>query len=316
MFTDYQKPTMLPILDEYHIYLKLEKGLSNNTIEAYESDLLKLSGYLSDAHILLEKATTEILRDFIIEISSLGIHPRSQARILSSIKSFYHFLIYRDMLDNDPTELLETPKIGLRLPEVLSLKEIDDIVAAIDLSKSEGQRNKAIIEVLYGSGLRVSELIGLQLSKLYLDEGYMLVEGKGSKQRLVPISPQAIKQIGLWKIDRNLLNIKKGNEDFVFLNRRGSKLTRDMIFKIVKELAVLAGIRKNVSPHTFRHSFATHLLENGANLRAIQQLLGHESITTTELYTHIDVHFLRQTILECHPLYRDKKIKTKGSEIS
>jgi len=307
---------MLPILDEYHIYLKLEKGLSNNTIEAYESDLLKLSGYLSDAHISLEKATTEILRDFIIEISSLGIHPRSQARILSSIKSFYHFLIYRDILDNDPTELLETPKIGLRLPEVLSLNEIDNIVAAIDLSKSEGQRNKAIIEVLYGSGLRVSELIGLQLSKLYLDEGYMLVEGKGSKQRLVPVSPQAIKQIGLWKIDRNLLNVKKGNEDFVFLNRRGSKLTRDMIFKIVKELAVLAGIRKNVSPHTFRHSFATHLLENGANLRAIQQLLGHESITTTELYTHIDVHFLRQTILECHPLYRDKKIKTKESEIS
>ena len=307
---------MLPILDEYHIYLKLEKGLSNNTIEAYESDLQKLSGYLSDAHILLEKATTEILRDFIIEISSLGIHPRSQARILSSIKSFYHFLIYRDILDNDPTELLETPKIGLRLPEVLSLNEIDNIVAAIDLSKSEGQRNKAIIEVLYGSGLRVSELIGLQLSKLYLDEGYMLVEGKGSKQRLVPISPQAIKQIGLWKIDRYLLNIKKGNEDFVFLNRRGAKLTRDMIFKIVKELAVLAGIRKNVSPHTFRHSFATHLLENGANLRAIQQLLGHESITTTELYTHIDVHFLRETILECHPLYRDKKIKTKESEIS
>jgi len=316
LFTDYQNPTMLPILDEYHIYLKLEKGLSNNTIEAYESDLLKLSGYLSDAHISLEKATTEILRDFIIEISSLGIHPRSQARILSSIKSFYHFLIYRDILDNDPTELLETPKIGLRLPEVLSLNEIDNIVAAIDLSKSEGQRNKAIIEVLYGSGLRVSELIGLQLSKLYLDEGYMLVEGKGSKQRLVPVSPQAIKQIGLWKIDRNLLNVKKGNEDFVFLNRRGSKLTRDMIFKIVKELAVLAGIRKNVSPHTFRHSFATHLLENGANLRAIQQLLGHESITTTELYTHIDVHFLRQTILECHPLYRDKKIKTKESEIS
>lgn len=307
---------MLPILDEYHIYLKLEKGLSNNTIEAYESDLLKLSGYLSDAHISLEKATTEILRDFIIEISSLGIHPRSQARILSSIKSFYHFLIYRDILDNDPTELLETPKIGLRLPEVLSLNEIDNIVAAIDLSKSEGQRNKAIIEVLYGSGLRVSELIGLQLSKLYLDEGYMLVDGKGSKQRLVPVSPQAIKQIGLWKVDRNLLNVKKGNEDFVFLNRRGSKLTRDMIFKIVKELAVLAGIRKNVSPHTFRHSFATHLLENGANLRAIQQLLGHESITTTELYTHIDVHFLRQTILECHPLYRDKKSKTKESEIS
>ena len=293
---------MLPILDEYHLYLKLEKALSNNTIEAYESDLFKLSSYLSDAKIILQEATTEILRDFIIEISSLGIHPRSQARILSSIKSFYHFLIYKNILEKDPTELLESPKIGLRLPEVLSIEEINKIVNAIDLSKQEGQRNKAIIEVLYGSGLRVSELIGLQLSKLYVDEGYMLVEGKGSKQRLVPLSPQSIKQIGLWKIDRNALNIKKGHEDKLFLNRRGSTLTRAMIFTIVKELTILAGIRKNVSPHTFRHSFATHLLENGANLRAIQQLLGHESITTTELYTHIDVHFLRQTIIECHPM--------------
>jgi integrase/recombinase XerD len=296
------KLNMLPILDEYHLYLKLEKALSNNTIEAYESDLFKLSSYLSDAKIILQEATAEILRDFIIEISSLGIHPRSQARILSSIKSFYHFLIYKNILEKDPTELLESPKIGLRLPEVLSIEEINKIVNAIDLSKQEGQRNKAIIEVLYGSGLRVSELIGLQLSKLYVDEGYMLVEGKGSKQRLVPLSPQSIKQIGLWKIDRNALNIKKGHEDKLFLNRRGSTLTRAMIFTIVKELTILAGIRKNVSPHTFRHSFATHLLENGANLRAIQQLLGHESITTTELYTHIDVHFLRQTIIECHPM--------------
>ncbi len=298
---------MLPIPDDYHLYLKFEKGLSGNTIVAYENDLRKLTSYLSDAHVNPENATTQVLRDFIIEISSLGIHPRSQARILSSIKSFYHFLIYRNILENDPTELLESPKIGLRLPEVLSLKEIDAIVAAIDLSKPEGQRNKAIIEVLYGSGLRVSELIGLQLSKLYTDEGYMLVDGKGSKQRLVPMSPEALKQIELWKINRNMLDIKKGNEDCVFLNRRGTKLTRDMIFKIVKELAVLAGIRKNVSPHTFRHSFATHLLENGANLRVIQQLLGHESITTTELYTHIDVHYLRQTILNCHPFYKKQR---------
>ena len=295
---------MLSVADDYHIYLKLEKSLSSNTIEAYERDLQKLNNYLFDAHVTPEKAGTEILRDFIIEISSLGIHPRSQARILSSIKSFYHFLIYRNILDNDPTELLESPKIGLRLPEVLSVKEIDSIIEAIDLSKPEGQRNKAIIEVLYGSGLRVSELINLQLSKLYLEEGYMLVEGKGSKQRLVPMSPQALKQVQLWKIDRNLLTIKKGYEDYVFLNRRGSKLTRDMIFKIVKDLSLLAGIRKNVSPHTFRHSFATHLLENGANLRAIQQLLGHESITTTELYTHIDVHFLRKTVMDCHPVYK------------
>ncbi len=298
---------MLSVANDYHIYLKLEKSLSSNTIDAYERDLQKLNNYLVEAHVAPEKATVEILRDFIIEISSLGIHPRTQARILSSIKSFYHFLVYRNMLDNDPTELLESPKIGLRLPEVLSLNEIDKIIAAIDLSKPEGQRNKAIIEVLYGSGLRVSELINLQLSKLYLDEGYMLVEGKGSKQRLVPMSMQALKQIELWKTDRNLLDIKKGNEDFVFLNRRGTKLTRDMIFKIVKELAMLAGIRKNVSPHTFRHSFATHLLENGANLRAIQQLLGHESITTTELYTHIDVHFLRKTVLDCHPYYQTPK---------
>jgi len=302
-----EKTTMLPILDEYHLYLKFEKALSNNTIEAYESDLLKLSAYLGDAHQTLEAASTAILRDFIIEISALGIHPRSQARILSSIKSFYHFLIYKNHLTDDPTELLESPKIGLRLPEVLSVEEIDRIVNAIDLSKAEGQRNKAIIEVLYGSGLRVSELLGLQLSKLYLEEGYMLVEGKGSKQRLVPLSPQALKQIAFWKIDRDKLTIRKGHEDILFLNRRGSKLTRAMIFNIVKELALLAGIRKNVSPHTFRHSFATHLLENGANLRAIQQLLGHESITTTELYTHIDVHFLRQTVLDCHPLYKRKK---------
>ena len=300
---------MLPILDEYHLYLKLEKALSINTIEAYESDLLKLSAYLMDAHISLEEAETVHLRDFIIEISSLGIHPRSQARILSSVKSFYHFLIYRNIRDNDPTELLESPKIGLRLPEVLSVAEIDRIVQAIDLSKAEGQRNKAIVEVLYGSGLRVSELIGLQLSKLYIDEGYMLVEGKGSKQRLVPLSPQSITQIGLWKIDRNALPIKKGHEDILFLNRRGATLTRAMIFTIVKDLTALAGIRKNVSPHTFRHSFATHLLENGANLRAIQQLLGHESITTTELYTHIDVHFLRKTILECHPMNKSKKVE-------
>lgn len=296
---------MLSLTDEYHLYLKLEKSLSYNTIEAYERDLGKLLQYLADAHIAPEKATTEVLRDFVIDISSLGIHPRSQARILSGIKSFYNFLIYNNIIDNDPTTLLEAPKIGLRLPEVLSLKEIDAMVAAIDLSKPEGQRNKAIIEVLYGSGLRVSELISLQLSNIYLDEGYMLVNGKGSKQRLVPLSPQARTQIGLWKIDRNTLDIKKGQADFLFLNRRGGKLTRDMIFKIVKELAALAGIRKNVSPHTFRHSFATHLLENGANLRAIQQLLGHESITSTELYMHVDVHFLRQTVIDCHPYYKN-----------
>lgn len=298
---------MLSLNDEYHLYLKLEKALSDNSIEAYERDLLKLETYLADLHVKAEHASNEILRDFIIEIASLGIHPRSQARVLSSIRSFYHFLIYKNKRDDDPTELLESPKIGLRLPEVLSVKEIDRIIEAIDLSKAEGQRNKAIVETLYGSGLRVSELINLELSKIYFAEGYMLVEGKGSKQRLVPLSPQSIRQIELWKVDRNLMKVKKGSEDVLFLNRRGAKLTRAMIFTIVKELAAMAGIRKNVSPHTFRHSFATHLLENGANLRAIQQLLGHESITTTELYTHIDVHFLRDTILEFHPLNKHSK---------
>jgi len=297
---------MLPLADEYHLYLKLEKGLSPHSVDAYERDLHKLVVFLADANILPELATTAVLRDFVIEIANLGIHPRSQARILSGIKSYYHFLVYKNKIDNDPTELLESPKIGLYLPEVLTVEEIDAIVKAIDLSKPLGQRNKAIIETLYGSGLRVSELISLQLSRLYIDEGYMLVEGKGSKQRLVPLSPTSTIQIQNWLIDRNLMQVKKGNEDFLFLNQRGAKLTRAMIFEIVKNLTELAGIRKKVSPHTFRHSFATHLLENGANLRAIQQLLGHESITTTELYTHIDVKMLRNTIMEFHPLNKVK----------
>jgi integrase/recombinase XerD len=297
---------MLPLRDEYHLYLKLEKGLSPNSVDAYERDLNKLVVFLADAKIAPIDATTSVLRDFVIEIANVGIHPRSQARILSGIKSYYHFLVYKNKIDNDPTELLDSPKIGLYLPEVLTVEEIDAIVQAIDLSKPLGQRNKAIIETLYGSGLRVSELIGLQLSRVYIDEGYMLVEGKGSKQRLVPLSPTSITQIKNWLIDRNLMPVKKGNEDFLFLNQRGAKLTRAMIFEIVKNLTELAGIRKKVSPHTFRHSFATHLLENGANLRAIQQLLGHESITTTELYTHIDVKMLRNTIMEFHPLNKKK----------
>jgi integrase/recombinase XerD len=280
----------------------LEKGLSSHSVDAYERDLSKLTVFLKDAGITHEAATTDVLRDFVIEIANIGIHPRSQARILSGIKSFYHFLVYKNKLDNDPTELLESPKIGLYLPEVLTTDEIDAIVQCIDLSKPLGQRNKAIVETLYGSGLRVTELINLQLSRINIQEGYMLVEGKGSKQRLVPLSPTSILQIENWLLDRNLMQIKKGNEDFLFLNQRGAKLTRAMIFEIVKVLTEQTGIRKKVSPHTFRHSFATHLLENGANLRAIQQLLGHESITTTELYTHIDVKMLRNTILEFHPL--------------
>lgn len=292
---------MLSILQEYHIYLKMEKSLSANTVDGYERDIQKLISYLDDAGIKPEEAKLEHLRDFLVEIGELGINERSQARLISGIKSFYRFLIYKDKIKQDPTELLEAPKIGLRLPEVLSLDEIEQIISAIDLSKPEGQRNRAIIEVLYGSGLRVSELINLKISNIYFDEAYMLIEGKGNKQRLVPLSEESIKQIGYWRLDRNRLDIKKGNEDFLFLNRYGRQLTRAMIFTIVKDLTTLAGIKKNVSPHTFRHSFATHLLENGANLRAIQQLLGHESITTTELYTHMDVQYLRETILMYHP---------------
>lgn len=295
---------MLSLLQEYHVYLKMEKSLSKNSVDAYERDIKKLISYLNEAYIKPEEAKLEHLLDFIVEIGETGIDKRSQARLISGIRSFYRFLIYKDKISQDPTELLEAPKIGLRLPEVLTVNEIDRIFAAVDLSKPEGQRNRAIIEVLYGSGLRVSELINLKLSNIYFDENYMLVEGKGSKQRLVPLSEESVKQIGFWRLDRNKLDIKKGNEDYLFLNRLGSRLTRAMIFTIVKDLCVIAGIKKNVSPHTFRHSFATHLLENGANLRAIQQLLGHESITTTELYTHIDVQYLRETILMYHPANR------------
>ena len=307
MFHRYNTKEMLSLLQEYHIYLKMEKSLSHNTVDGYERDIHKLFSYLNDAHIEPKNAKIEHLRDFLVEIGKIGINERSQARLISGIKSFYRFLIYKDKISQDPTDLLEAPRLGLRLPEVLSIDEIEQIFAAIDLSKPEGQRNRAIIEVLYGSGLRVSELINLKLTNIYFDENYMLVEGKGSKQRLVPLSEESVKQIGYWRLDRSRLDIKKGNEDYLFLNRLGRRLTRAMIFTIVKNLAEVAGIKKNISPHTFRHSFATHLLENGANLRAIQQLLGHESITTTELYTHIDVQYLRETILMYHPKNTNRK---------
>ena len=307
MFHRYNTKEMLSLLQEYHIYLKMEKSLSHNTVDGYERDIHKLFSYLNDAHIEPKNAKIEHLRDFLVEIGKIGINERSQARLISGIKSFYRFLIYKDKISQDPTDLLEAPRLGLRLPEVLSIDEIEQIFAAIDLSKPEGQRNRAIIEVLYGSGLRVSELINLKLTNIYFDENYMLVEGKGSKQRLVPLSEESVKQIGYWRLDRNRLDIKKGNEDYLFLNRLGRRLTRAMIFTIVKNLAEVAGIKKNISPHTFRHSFATHLLENGANLRAIQQLLGHESITTTELYTHIDVQYLLETILMYHPKNTNRK---------
>jgi integrase/recombinase XerD len=289
------------IIKKYHSFLLLEKSLSPNTIEAYEEDLDKLLVYLADAKITYLEAKIEHLRDFLIDLHELGISPRSQARIISGVKSFYRFLQYEEYLDEDPTELLEMPKLGKHLPEVLSIEEINHVIAAIDLSSNEGQRNRAIIETLYGSGLRVSELINLKMSNIYADEGYMKVEGKGNKERLVPLSDESLKQIKLWLIDRNELSIQKGHEDFLFLNRRGAQLTRVMIFTIIKKLAEVAGIKKNISPHTFRHSFATHLLDGGANLRAIQQMLGHESILTTEIYTHMDMQYLRETVLQFHP---------------
>ena len=288
------------LIKGYIAFLKLEKSLSANTIDAYLRDLTLLCNYLREAHIELLDVKLEHLQDFLVELNELGIQPRSQARIISGVKSFYKYLLYTDKLDRDPTELLEMPKLPQHLPEVLSLDEIEQLEDAIDLSKNEGQRNLAIIETLYGSGLRVSELISLRISDLHLDKHYMSVIGKGNKQRLVPLSDEAVKQIQFWMEDRVDIPIKPGHEDFLFLNRRGAQLTRAMIFTMIKQHAALAGIEKNISPHTLRHSFATHLLEGGANLRAIQMMLGHKSILTTEIYTHIDVTFLRQEVIDKH----------------
>ena len=283
-------------------YLTLEKGMSKNTAQAYGDDVDKLTRYLADAGIGVEHATTDDLERFVCTLQDVGIQPRSQARIISGVKSFYRFLRMEGFMDTDPTELLPTPKIGRHLPEVLTIAEIDAMIDVIDMSKPEGQRNRAIIETLYGCGLRVSELVGLRLSQLYLEERYVIIQGKGNKQRLVPISPVAIEQIELYmEQTRSRQVAQRGSEDILFLNRRGAILTRQMIFHIVKQLCELAGVRKVISPHTLRHSFATHLLEGGANLRAIQQMLGHESITTTEIYVHIDRSRLRDEILTHHP---------------
>ena len=286
---------------DYHAFLKLEKSLSINSVEAYMDDLNKLSNYLLDIGKTPEEAGLEDLQAMIAGLREIGISPRSQARIVSGIKSFYRFLLLEKHIQKDPTELLEAPKIGLKLPEFLTLQEINDIIGSVDLSTPEGQRNRAILETLYSCGLRVSELVNLRFPDLYPDEGFIKVEGKGSKQRLVPISPAAIKEINLYLLDRCHIDVKKGHEDILFLNRRGTALSRVMVFLIIKQQTELAGIRKTVSPHTFRHSFATHLLEGGANLRAIQQMLGHEKIATTEIYTHLDRDFLRSEILEHHP---------------
>lgn len=289
------------ILNRYHTYLRLEKSLAANSIEAYLADVGKLMRFMTSEGIRLPDVTYNDLQQFVAQLHDVGIHPRSQARIISGVKSFYRFLLLDGYITTDPTELLESPKIGLKLPEVLTVSEIDNMMSTIDLSLPEGQRNRAILEVLYSCGLRVSELIALRYSDVYFDEGFIKVEGKGSKQRLVPVSDTALREIRNYLYDRNHVKIKKGFEDILFLSRRGTGLSRIMVFHIIKQQTELAGIRKNVSPHTFRHSFATHLLEGGANLRAIQLMLGHEKITTTEIYTHIDREFLREEILAHHP---------------
>lgn len=289
------------IRDEYHIYLKLERGLSDNSVVAYEQDLDKLFGYFESIECDPVKATKEQLNEFVYQYFSAQSNSRTQARVLSGVHSFYKFLMYHHYREDDPSELLETPRIDKRLPQVLTVEEIDRMVAAIDLSKAEGHRNRAIIEMLYGSGLRVSELVGLKLSDMYREEGYMLIHGKGSKQRLVPISPEAEKWFTYWMEDRSHLDVKPEYKDIAFLNHYGRQLTRAMIFTIIRNLATEAGIEKTISPHTLRHSFATHLLQNGADLLIIQQLLGHEDVTTTEIYTHVDIHDLRKAIMTYHP---------------
>lgn len=297
------------ILRKYKLYLKLEKSLSDHTVSAYLADIGKLFLFLADEQIHPLDATLDNLETFSASLRDLGIQPRSQARILSGIRSFYHFLILDDYLQADPSELLESPQLGIHLPEVLSIEEIDSLIEALDLSTNEGQRNRAILETLYSCGLRVSELCNLKLSDLYLEEGFIKVEGKGSKQRLVPISPKAIRELRLYFIDRNQISIKKDYEDYVFISKRGKNISRIMVFHIIKTLAETIGLKKTISPHTFRHSFATHLLEGGANLRAIQCMLGHESIGTTEIYTHIDKNRLRSEIIEHHP--RNKVFQKK-----
>ena len=289
------------IIKRYLRYLKLERNYSGNTLEAYQHDVEFLAAFATQKQLQLNDLQLQDLQEFASSLHDMGIGPTSQARVLCGVRSFYRFLKMDGYRDDDPTELLESPRLGEHLPEVLSTREVDLLENAIDLSKWEGQRNLAIIEVLFSCGLRVSELVNLRLSNLYLDEGYIHVVGKGNKERLVPISAQAVKEVRLWFSVRCHMDIKKGEEDYVFLNRRGAHLTRTMILIMIKRLAVEAGIQKTISPHTLRHSFATALLEGGADLRAIQAMLGHEHIATTEIYTHVDTTTLRREILEHHP---------------
>lgn len=290
-------------IKDYQNYLKIERGLSQNSISNYTMDLQKLAGYLEE-HAIDNRPTgigRDTVQQFIYDIAKT-VNPRTQARIISGLKGFFNYLVFEDYRDDNPMDLIETPKIGRKLPDTLSEDEINQLIAAIDLSKPEGERNRAILETLYGCGLRVSELINLKLSDLYFDEDFIMVTGKGNKQRFVPISEINQKYINIYRKEiRVHLHIQKEHEDFVFLNRRGKQLTRAMIFTIVKRLAEAIGLKKSISPHTFRHSFATHLLENGADLRAIQQMLGHESITTTEVYMHVNRSHLANILKEFHP---------------
>lgn len=291
------------LIKEYEGFLKLEKGLSPNSIEAYLSDIGKLEQFLE--HAGLECGPGEMDREqlsrFLAWISELGLSARTQARILSGIKAFYRYLLLEDLIEKDPTALLEGPRLDRKLPEVLSVTEIDRLLDSVDLSHPQGRRNRAMLETLYSCGLRVSELVELRISGIFRAEGFIRVIGKGDKERLVPVSPRALKEIDLYLPDRDALGIQPGNEDVLFLNRRGKMLSRNMVFTIIKGLARDAGIKKTISPHTFRHSFATHLVEGGADLRAVQEMLGHESITTTEIYTHLDKAYLREAIVSFHP---------------
>jgi integrase/recombinase XerD len=297
------------IIKKYRNYLLLEKSLSPNSIDAYMTDVAKLSGFLESENLKAEDVTLDNLQQFVAQLYDIGINARSVARIISGIKSFYNFLVLDGYMQNDPAELLDTPKTGLKLPTVLSLEEIEKLMSAIDLSTKEGQRNRAILETLYSCGLRISELTKLKFSDLFFEEGFIKVEGKGSKQRLVPVSHTAVNEIEKYICYRREINVKKGHEDALFLSNRGTPISRIMVFHFIKEYAVQAGIKKTVSPHTFRHSFATHLLEGGANIRAIQLMLGHEKITTTEIYTHMDREYLRQEIIAHHPRNKRRVVK-------
>tara|TARA_X000000368_G_C23038200_1_gene715613 strand:- start:335 stop:1228 length:894 start_codon:yes stop_codon:yes gene_type:complete len=283
-------------------YLQIERSLSDNSVQAYIRDVKKFANYAIPLDLSELKITRDNISNFLAEIKENNISARSQARIISGIKAFYKYLIMEDYVKINPTDLIESPKIGLKLPDAISLIEIDKLIAAVDLSNKQGERNKAILETLYSCGLRVSELVNLQLSNIHFKEGYLKVIGKGNKERLAPIGGRAIKYLTIYINEvRNHQEIKKGHEDFVFLNNRGAKLSRVMIFLIIQKLSEEIGLKKKISPHTFRHSFATHLIEGGADLRAVQEMLGHESITTTEIYTHLDKEYLRSNIIQFHP---------------